>query len=91
VLLDARSGKYDDGMRIPGALSLTDKATPAQASRRIKSNDSLVVTYCANVKCPASTRLAAHLRNLGYTNVIEMSAGIDGWKAAGFETVKAVN
>jgi len=90
VVLDARSGKYDDGRRVPGAKSLTDKATPEEAAKLIPAKDTLVVTYCANLKCPASSRLARHLHDLGYSNVVEMPEGIDGWTAEGrtVDTVK---
>jgi len=90
VLLDARSGKFDDGRRIPGAKSLSALATAKQAAALIKSKDTLVVTYCANLKCPASSYLAKRLATLGYTNVIEYPNGIQGWAAAGrpVKTVK---
>jgi len=87
VVLDARTGKYDDGRRIPGAKSLSSSATPEQASDVIPAKDSLVVTYCASTKCPASARLAARLRDLGYTNVVEYPDGIAGWSAAGEKVV----
>jgi rhodanese-related sulfurtransferase len=48
----------------------------------------LVVTYCANLKCPASRMLAAHLRKLGYKNVLEYPQGIDGWVASGYKVEK---
>ena len=83
VVLDARTGKFDDGRRIPGAKSLTAAATAEDAAKLIPAKDSLVVTYCANLKCPASGKLAAHLKGLGYTNVVEYPAGIDGWVEAG--------
>ena len=89
VVLDARSGKYDDGERLPGAKSLTDKATAEEAAKLIPSKEHLVVTYCANPKCPASDRLAKHLTKLGYKNVIELPAGIQGWKEAGKPVEKA--
>lgn len=90
VVLDARSGKYDDGRRVPGAKSLTDKATADDTAKLIPAKDSLVVTYCANPKCPASARLAKHLHSLGYTNVVEMPEGIEGWVAEG-RTVETAN
>jgi len=83
VILDARSGKYDDGRRVPGALSLNDKSTASEISKVVKTKDQKVVTYCANPKCPASARLAKHLKKLGYTNVVEYPLGIQGWAAAG--------
>lgn len=83
VLLDARSAKYDDGYRIPGAKSLTSESTPEEIAAIIPSKDSAVVTYCSNLKCPASEALAKHLKTLGYTNVKEYPEGIAGWREAG--------
>ena len=89
VLLDARTGKFDDGRRIPGAHSLSPTADAKEVAALVKSKDALVVTYCANVKCPASAHLAKHLRELGYENVLEYSPGIEVWVAAGNEVEKA--
>ncbi len=89
TILDARSGKYDDGRRIPGAQSLAPNASAKAAKKAIRSKQALVVTYCSNLKCPASGRLAANLRKLGYTNVIEYRHGIEGWAAAGHPIAKA--
>jgi rhodanese-related sulfurtransferase len=83
VLLDARTGKYDDGKRLPGAKQLSPKATAEQAAEVIPAKNSLVVTYCSNVKCPASKYLAKQLASLGYTNVVKYPAGIQGWAEAG--------
>ena len=89
AILDARTGKFDDGMRIPGARSLSPEAAVQEVQKVISSKDELVVTYCANLKCPASRNLAKHLSELGYRNVLEYTAGIAGWKEAGHEVVKA--
>lgn len=89
VLLDARSGKWDDGKRIPGAKSLDAAATEDQVAAVIPSKDALVVTYCSNLKCPASRKLAEHLAGLGYSNVIEFPEGIGGWVEKGHAVVDA--
>ena len=83
VLLDARGGKYDDGRRIPGAKNLPGKPEATAVAKLIPSKKALVVTYCSHTKCPASSRLAAHLRGLGYANVVEYPVGIKGWAEAG--------
>lgn len=83
TILDARSGKWDDGRRIPGAKALTASATAQQAATAIKSKDSLVVTYCNSLKCPASRALAKRLGELGYSNVLEYPHGVAGWAKAG--------
>jgi rhodanese-related sulfurtransferase len=89
TLLDARTGKYDDGRRIPGAGSLAPNATAEDAAKAIPSKEALVVTYCSSTKCPASEMLAAQLKKLGYSNVIKYPEGIAGWAEAGLDVEKA--
>ena len=83
VLLDARSGKWDDKSRIPGSLSLNDKSTKDEVTGIIKSKDALVVTYCSSLQCGASNKLYIHLKKLGYKNVLEYPFGIKGWLEVG--------
>ena len=83
VLLDARTGKYDDGRRIPGAKALAPDATREAVEALVPDKGAVIVTYCANLKCPASAKLATHLGELGYTNVRHYPDGIEGWAAAG--------
>lgn len=88
VVLDARTGKFDDGRRIPGAKQLSPEATAEQAGALIPSKEALVVTYCSGVKCPASAALGARLKSLGFVNVLEYREGIAGWAEAGNEVQK---
>ena len=90
VILDARSGKYDDGRRIPGAKSLNAESGEKEVSKIIPSKNSLVITYCASLECPASGKLHERLSKLGYKHVIEYPWGIKGWVEGGnsVETVK---
>ncbi len=83
VLLDARTGKWDDKTRIPGAQSLNDKSTKDEVGKIIETKDTLVIVYCANLKCPASNKLYIHLKKLGYKNVLEYPFGIERWLEAG--------
>ena len=83
ILLDARSGKYDDGKRIPGAKSLNAGSASEEIEKVIPSKESLVITYCGSLKCPASSKLHEHLSELGYKHVIEYPQGIKGWVEAG--------
>jgi rhodanese-related sulfurtransferase len=89
TILDARSGKFDDGRRIPGAKALAASADDATIAATAGAKDGLIVTYCSNPKCPASKKLAERLQALGYTNVIKYPDGIDGWVAAGQDITKA--
>ena len=83
TVLDARTGAYDDGNRLPGAKSLSAESPAEKIAAVLPDKQALVVTYCGNVKCPASGLLAKRLRGLGYSNVLEYHEGIAGWRAAG--------
>lgn len=89
VILDARSGQFDDGKRIPGALSLNAESKPEEVAKVLPNKQALIVTYCANLKCPASDMLYKHLKTLGYSNLLEYPEGIQGWVEAG-NPVKSV-
>ena len=46
----------------------------------VPKNDVQVVVYCDNGQ--RSTRAAATLKSLGYTNVVVLEGGLQSWKAA---------
>lgn len=89
TILDARTGRFDDGRRIPGAKALGSNADEAAIAATAGAKDGLIVAYCSNPKCPAGERLAKRLISLGYTNVVKYPDGIDGWAAAGHQIEKA--
>lgn len=65
--------------RIPGAQPLHADSGAQEAGRLLPNKQQQVVTYCSNVQCPASSKLARHLRTFGYKNVLEYPVGIQGW------------
>ena len=91
TILDARTGKYDDGRRIPGAKGLGADSSEERIRTMLRSEDALIVTYCSNLQCPASRMLAKRLTELGYKNILEYPHGIEGWAAAGNEVEKEIN
>lgn len=44
--------------------------------------DALLIFYCYNEMCSASSTAAQQARSLGYSNVRVMEAGIEGWQKA---------
>ncbi len=84
VILDARSGQWDDGKRIAKAKNLSYEATKEEAAKIIPGKDSLIVVYCSNAECPASTHLAKRLTDLGYSNILKYSEGIQQWISSGY-------
>jgi rhodanese-related sulfurtransferase len=83
IILDARSGQWDDGKRIGNAKALSYEATEEQAARVIPTKQSLIVVYCSNLQCPASGYLAKRLSELGYTNIVKYNEGIQEWINSG--------
>lgn len=83
TIIDARSGEFDDGRRLPGAISLNADSKAEDIAKALPNKEALLITYCSNVKCPASHKLYTHLKSLGYTNLIEYPEGIQGWVEAG--------
>ncbi len=51
--------------------------------------NALIVAYCGGPTCGAYAAAAKAAKELGYTNVKHMSAGISGWMQAGEKTEKA--
>lgn len=83
TIVDARAEKWDDGKRLPGALSLHAGSKLEDIEKVLPKKDALIITYCANLKCPASHELNKVLKANGYTNLIEYPEGIQGWIEAG--------
>ena len=83
TILDARTSKWDDGRRIPGAKTLTSGESLQKIRTLAPQKGGLIVTYCGSTKCPLSHKLAHRLGELGYTNVVEYAEGIAGWTKAG--------
>ena len=83
TLVDARTPQYDDGKRIPGALTLPAGSSESEVASVLPDKDALIVAYCSNLKCPASAMLADQLVSLGYKNVVKYPEGLAGWIDAG--------
>lgn len=88
VVLDARSKKYFDGRLLPNAKWLPSEASEKETITTIPNKDSLVVVYCAGIKCPASGWLYDKLYSMGYHNIYEYHEGLDEWTQKGYPTTK---
>lgn len=88
TVVDARTAKYDDGNRVPGAIALPADADDAAIAAALPAKDACIVAYCSNTQCPASKNLAARLKDLGYQNVFVMPEGIAGWLEAGYTAIQ---
>ena len=78
------SQSYQKG-HVPGA---KDYAAISKDLAKVLPSDkgALVIAYCGGPSCNAYTKAANAAKDLGYTNVKHMSAGISGWLQAGEKT-----
>ena len=86
VIIDANGpGSYSTKGHVPGALDFNAIKDKLAASLPADKN-ALIVAYCGNPQCGAYLRAAKAAQKLGYTNIMHMAAGIDGWNEAGMKT-----
>lgn len=65
--------------RVPGAINLGVDFDPAALPPDTAAG---LVFYCSNPLCRKAPNAAKRARQLGYTDVRVMSAGINGWTSA---------
>jgi rhodanese-related sulfurtransferase len=70
--------------KIPDAINIpqSDPDFIAKVAKRAPDKEAPVIVYCANVNCDSSTRGAEKLIKAGYTNVMDMADGYQGWEQA---------
>ncbi len=75
---------------IPGAV---DYATAKGKLESVlpKDKGALVVAYCGGPRCQAYQAAAKAAKQLGYTNVKHLVAGISGWEQAGEKVEKGTD
>lgn len=81
------SESYKEG-HIPTAIDYAANKTALEKSLPADKG-ALIVAYCGGPKCGAYQAAAKKAKELGYTNVKHLSAGISGWKEAGEKTEAA--
>ena len=80
------SGSYAKG-HVPTAIDYASVSTDL-ASKLPADKGALIVAYCGGPSCSAYKKAANAAKELGYTNVKHLSAGISGWLQAGETTEK---
>jgi len=85
AVLDVRDWGEFTLEQIPGTNSLPRGHLEKYSAVLVPKKDVHVILYCDTGE--RSTRAAATLESLGYTNVSVVTDGLRGWKAAGHETI----
>ena len=80
------SGSYAKG-HVPTAVDYA-AVNKDLASKLPADKNSLIVAYCGGPSCNAYQKAAKAAKELGYTNVKHLSAGISGWLQAGEKVEK---
>ena len=84
-LVDVLSTEYFQEEHVEGAVNLPLEDIASEAMNRFDMEEEIVV-YCKDEDCSASPKAAAKLKSIGFQNVKEYEAGLEGWKQAGNPT-----
>lgn len=85
VLIDARDPVQYRQEHIPGAINVP--YVDIRAGADLPPRDARVVVYCSDPACPISQYAYDGLQRLGYSDLYDMRAGLQGWKSEGYPTV----
>jgi rhodanese-related sulfurtransferase len=85
-LWNVQTDQYFTGELIPGSRRVP-LDTVEHDTKDVAMNAE-IITYCGGPTCGQSAEAARKLLDLGYTNVRVFKEGLEGWKAAGNETVR---
>ena len=88
TVIDVNGSDSFKAGHVPTAIDF-DAASDKLADKLPKDKNALVVAYCGGPSCGAYKAAATKAKELGYTNVKHLSAGISGWKQAGEKTEAA--
>lgn len=85
VLMDARDTVQYAREHLPGAINVP--YVEIRTGGRLPTRDQRIVVYCSSETCPISQYAYEALVRLGYREIYDMRAGLEGWKDAGYPTV----
>ena len=85
-LLDVRtSGEWEDDGHLEGAFLIPHEEIELELDSLPTDKDTTILLYCRSGN--RSQVAAKMLVSLGFTDVIELESGINGWKDAGYSVV----
>lgn len=84
VLVDTRDPVQFEREHIPGAINIS--YVVIRPGAQLPPRKARIVVYCSDSDCPISQYAYRSFQSLGYTEVYDMRAGIQGWKSAGYTT-----
>jgi rhodanese-related sulfurtransferase len=87
LFIDARDPDEFAELHIPQAVNLPLERLSALKVTGIMGlpRDRQIVVYCAKKQCSSALKVASHLQSLGFTRVMAVLEGFQGWDEAGYE------
>ena len=87
LVIDVRERSVSAGSHLPGALLIPLEVVSARLSSMELSKAQRIVVYCNRGagRGPAAVKA---LTEAGFTNVVNLESGIEGWRAARLPTTK---
>jgi rhodanese-related sulfurtransferase len=79
-IVDVLSHEHYLETHLPGAISLP-LAILEERAEILLSKDDLIVVYCADYHCPASTQAAEKLLRLGFKHVLDYKGGLADYRS----------
>jgi rhodanese-related sulfurtransferase len=88
LVIDVRERSVSAGSHLPGALLIPLEVVAAHLSKMELAKAQSIVVYCnqGTGRGPAAVQALAEA---GFTNVVNLQAGIEGWRGAGMPTTKS--
>lgn len=88
LVIDVRERPVSAGSHLPGALLIPLEVLTARLSGMAISKTHTIVVYC-NRGAGRGPAAVQALTDAGFTHVVNLQAGIEGWRAAGMPTAKS--
>ena len=85
VLVDARDAVQFAQEHLPGAINIP--YVDIRPGAQLPPRNARIVVYCSDAQCPISEYAYRSLESLGFVEIYDMRAGLQGWKSAGYPTV----
>lgn len=83
-VIDVLSKDQFEDYHLPDAMNVPlDDAFDENIQKKVPSKKEPVIVYCYDSECPASSKAAKRMEELGYEEVYDYEAGKVDWKAAG--------
>jgi rhodanese-related sulfurtransferase len=88
LFIDARTPEEFAAGHVAGATNLPLEVIfgDMDAATRDIPKDATLIVYCSDIACGKSKELAESLKAAGFTKVVTMPEGMEGWLAAGYKT-----